>query len=99
MSATATRRPRPRQARLAPISPDILPRYLAYTGMSLADVAAKTRNPATGKPYSKAAIGHLVSGTMPRCKPALAAAVEDALGAAPGSLFAITIRGSVPRSA
>lgn len=47
---------------------------------------------------SKSTIGHLRSGAMATCTPALAARIEKALGCHPGRLFETRTSSSVPES-
>lgn len=66
----------------------ILAAYLEFRHLSYAELAAAVRGIAQTTGPSKATIGHLVTGTTTGTKKEWAIAIEVALGAPTGSLFA-----------
>jgi hypothetical protein len=66
----------------------VLADYLEFRHLSYAELAAAVRGIAQTPGPSKATIGHLVTGTTTGTKPEWAHAIEVALGAPKGALFA-----------
>jgi hypothetical protein len=69
----------------------VLADYLEFRHLSYAELAAAVRRIAETPGPSKATIGHLVTGTTTGTKREWAAAIEMALGAPTGSLFATDV--------
>jgi hypothetical protein len=66
----------------------VLADYLEFRHLSYAELAAAVRGIAQTPGPSKATIGHLVTGTTTGTKREWAVAIEVALGAPAGALFA-----------